>query len=156
VATRPKWSLKVRAVVVAAVFSAAVVNPCAAAQAGGQGETSASEVQVLTGGVGEGERARLAEQARDYNLKLVFTMSTGNYIAEVPFQISRAGKTIVDEASKGPWAFVKLPPGKYTVKATYNDKTQTKDVTVAKTGQKRLSLVWPATARVAEQPQPTR
>ena len=29
-------------------------------------------------------------------------------------------------------------------------------VTVAKTGQKRLSLVWPATARVAEQPQPTR
>ena len=49
---------------------------------------SAMDVQVLSGGVGEGERKQLAEQARDHNLKPVFTMSTGNYLAEVPFDAS--------------------------------------------------------------------
>lgn len=114
-----------------------------------------TSVQVLTGGVGEGERAKLEEQARGYNLKLVFTLGTGNYLAEVPFQITRGGKVVVDEVSKGPWAFVNLPPGNYTVKATYEGKTHSRNVSVGKGGRKNVSLAWQAPARVAEQP-PTR
>lgn len=113
---------------------------------------AAPGAQVLSGGVGEGERAKLAEEARGYNLKIVFTMSTGSYMAEVPFQVMRGGKAIVDETSKGPWAFVKLAPGKYTVEATYEGKAQTRQVDVPKSGQKRVSFVWPASRRVAEQP----
>lgn len=111
------------------------------------------EARIVSGGVGEGERAQLAERARDHNLKLVFTMTTGSYLAEVPFQIERGGKLIAEDMAQGPWAFVKLPPGSYTVKATYEGRTQSKQVTLPRTGQKSLSFAWPASARVAEQPQ---
>jgi hypothetical protein len=113
----------------------------------------ATDVQVLSGGVGEGERKQLESQAREHNLKLVFTMSTGNYLAEVPFQIERGGKVIAEETAKGPWAFVKLPPGSYTVKATYEGKTLNRKVNVPKSGQHRVAFTWPATERVSEQPQ---
>jgi hypothetical protein len=122
-------------------------------QAAQKSGAAAMDSQVLSGGVGEGERKQLAEQARDHNLKLVFTMSTGNYLAEVPFQIERGGKVVVEDSAKGPWAFVKLPAGNYTVKATYEGKTVTRQVSVPKSGQKNVSLTWPATGRVAEQPQ---
>ncbi|MGZ5259776.1 MAG: hypothetical protein ACXWC0_19330, partial [Burkholderiales bacterium] len=127
------------------------ISPSVSAQNTAKGR-SESDVQVLSGGVGENERAKLAEQASGHNLKLVFTMTTGNYLAEVPFQISRGGKTVVDETAKGPWAFVKLPPGTYNVTATYNGKTHTKQVSVPQSGQKRLAFIWPATELVAEQP----
>jgi hypothetical protein len=113
---------------------------------------SGTAAPVLSGGVGEGERAKLAQDARGYNLKLVFTMSTGNYVSEVPFQVVRGGKTIVEATADGPWAFVKLPAGGYTVKATLEGKTLTRQVDVPKSGQKRVSFTWPASARVAEQP----
>jgi hypothetical protein len=122
-------------------------------QAAQKSGAAAMDAQVLSGGVGEGERKQLAEQARDHNLKLVLTMATGNYLAGVPFQIERAGKVVVEDTSKGPWVFAKLPAGNYTVKATYEGKTVTRQVSVPKSGQKTVSLTWPATQRVAEQPQ---
>lgn len=121
----------------------------------GAGETApaaAGKVQVLSGGTGAGAREKLAEQARGYNLKLVFTFSTGNFLSDVPFQILRGGTVIVDEVAQGPWAFVKLPAGSYTVKATYGDLTQTRKVSVADKGQKSLPFSWPAPPRVKEQP----
>ncbi len=113
---------------------------------------AASAPQVLSGGVGAGARAQLAEQARDHNLKLVFTFSTGSYLAEVPFQVIRGGTVIVEDVAHGPWAFVKLPAGNYTVKATYDGMTQTRKVSVPKTGHRRLPFSWPAPARVKVQP----
>jgi hypothetical protein len=145
-----RLSCKILAAAAALVVGLSV-SPSGSAQNSATGRAE-SDIQVLSGGVGENERAKLAEQAVGHNLKLVFTMSTGNYVAEVPFQISRGGKTLVEETAKGPWAFVKLPPGTYNVTATYDGKTHTKQVSVPQSGQKRLAFVWPATERVAEQP----
>ena len=141
------------ALVASALAFGMAVSPLALAQAAQKSPAASTEAQVVSGGVGEGERKQLEEQARGHNLKLVFTMSTGNYIAEIPFQIERGGKVVVEETSKGPWAFAKLPPGDYTVKATFEGKTQSRRVSVPKSGQKRVSFTWPAAARVAEQPQ---
>ena len=127
----------------------------AAAGVAGAGETApptAGKVEVLSGGTGLGAREKLAEQARGYNLKLVFTLSTGNFLTDIPFQVLRGGTVIVDEVAQGPWAFVKLPAGSYTVKATYGGLTQTRKVTVADKGQKPLPFSWPAPPRVKEQP----
>jgi hypothetical protein len=136
----------------AAVLAAALAMSCGVSAQTAAKSAAGSDVQFLSGGVGEGERAKLEEQARGHNLKLVFTMSTGSYLAEIPFQISRGGKTIVEETARGPWAFVKLPAGAYSVTANFDGKTLTKQVSVPKSGQKRLAFVWPATERVAEQP----
>jgi hypothetical protein len=134
------------------LLTAALLGAAAGAASPLWAASDAATAPVLSGGVGEGERAKLAEEARGYNLKLVFTMSTGSYIAEVPFQVLRGGKTVVDETSKGPWAFVKLAPGRYTVKANFEGKAQTRQVDVPKSGQKRVAFSWPASQRVAEQP----
>jgi hypothetical protein len=109
-------------------------------------------VQVLSGGVGEGARERLSEQAADFGLKLVFTLSTGSFIADVAFEVLRGGDVIIKDVSKGPWAFVKLAPGNYTVRATYAGLTQTRKVNVPKKGQRRLPFSWPAPPRITEQP----
>ena len=110
------------------------------------------DLQVLSGGVGEGARRQLAEQARGYNLKLVFTLSTGNFISEVPFKVLRGGTAIVEATARGPWAFIKLPPGNYAVQATYEGLTQTRKVSVANAGQRSLPFSWPAPVRIKEQP----
>lgn len=123
------------------------------AVAGETTQAAAGKVQVLSGGTGLGAREKLAEQARGYNLKLVFTFSTGNYLTDVPFQVLRGGTVIADEVAQGPWAFVKLPAGSYTVRATYGGLTQTRKVSVADKGQKSLPFSWPASPRVKEQPQ---
>ena len=120
--------------------------------AGESGTSGAGTPQVLSGGVGENARKQLAEQARDYGLKLVFTLSTGNFLSDVPFEIVSGGRVIVSDTSRGPWAFVKVPPGTYTVNATYEGLKQTRKVTVPNKGQRSLPFSWPAPARVQEQP----
>lgn len=122
------------------------------AGAADRGIRAAGEVQVLSGGVGAGAREELAQQARGYNLKLVFTLSSGNFIADVPFHVVRNGQIIVDTVAQGPWAFVKLAPGNYTIKAAYEGRSLTKQASVPASGQKRVAFTWPAPARVKQQP----
>ena len=141
--------MKCRGVVLALTFA---VAPTAFAGAGEQAGPAAGNVQVLSGGVGEGARKQLAEQARGYNLKLVFTLSTGSFISEVPFKVLSGGTSVVEETARGPWAFVRLPPGNYTVQATHEGLTQTRKVSVPKAGQRSVPFSWPAPARIKQQP----
>lgn len=125
----------VAALVPLALAAGVPAHAASAAAAGGQG-------QVLSGGVGSAERDRLAEQARGYELKLVFTTQKGAYLADVPVQISDAkGSVVVDAVSQGPWMFVDLPGGSYTVKATYEGKTESRKVSVGKS-QKTVQFRW--------------
>ena len=141
--------MKFMRVLLAIAFASA---PAVLAGTGEQPARTAGEAQVLSGGVGEGARKQLAEQARGYNLKLVFTLSTGNFISEVPFKVLQRDRVIVEETARGPWAFVKLPPGSYAVQATYEGLTQTRKVSVPKAGQRSLPFSWPSPARIKEQP----
>ena len=120
--------------------------------AGEQVVGAAGRPSVLSGGVGEGARKQLAEQARDYGLKLVFTLSSGNFISDVAFEVASGGKVMVKDVARGPWAFVNVPPGSYTVTASYEGHAQTRKVTVPKKGQRSLPFSWPAPARVQQQP----
>lgn len=129
------------------------LSPVATVHAAAPPARGATDVPILTGGVGAGERDRLLQEAKDYNVRLVFTLGTGHYLADVPFHIARGGKVIAEGVAEGPWTFVKLPPGNYTVSATYEGKRQTRQVSVPKTGQRRIAFAWPAPPRVAEQPQ---
>jgi hypothetical protein len=118
--------------------------------------SAAGEAQVLMGGVGLEERARLAEQGRGHNLKLVFTLSPGNFVGDVAFEILRAKTTVVQETSPGPWVFVKVPAGSYTVRATFEGRAQTRQVNVPGTGQTQVSFQWPATGQLESRTQEAR
>jgi hypothetical protein len=78
----------------------------------------------MTGGVGSGEREIMQSWAGDYNLKLAFAETSGVYVSDVALSIDKDGRQMVRTMTNGPWFYIKLPPGSYTVKATYEDETR--------------------------------
>lgn len=98
----------------------------------------AAEIPILSTGVSEEERGPHSE----YSLKLVFFQQDSGYIANVQVHIyDQANQLILDTLSKGPWLFVELDPGSYSVKAKrQNGEEQGAKFTLDGKGQKSLSI----------------
>lgn len=110
----------------------------------GSVEKSRDGIEYLSGGVGIDAQDRINERARDFNLKLVFTLTEGNYIADVGVAVKDArGRTVVEDTADGPFFLAKLPAGQYTVAATYEGKTVTRKLQVGK-GLRTEYLRWPS------------
>ena len=100
-------------------------------------------VPYLSGGVGLDEREVLNQTGKDYNLKLSFALTSGNYLGDVAVEIrDSAGRVALEAVSEGPWFFSKLPPGRYTVVVKCNENTQQKAVQVSGKGQTVLNFFW--------------
>ncbi len=103
-----------------------------------------SNVSFVSGGVGIDSQERLAAREKEFNLKLVFTLVEGNYLADVGVKIAdAAGKTVIEQVSDGPFFMAKLPAGTYTLTTSYSDKTQTRKVKVG-AGLRTEYLRWPS------------
>ena len=99
--------------------------------AGSESPAATGSIPHVSGGIGEGEQQQLLARQRDYNLKLVFTLNEGNYIADVNVAVKdKAGKTVLEDVSGGPFFLAKLPAGQYSVIATYDGKAVTRKVSV--------------------------
>ena len=106
-------------------------------------------VPVVSGGVGEDSVARLQAREKEFNLKLVFALVEGNYLADVGVTISNAaGRRLVQHVTDGPIFMARLPAGTYVVTASYNGNAQTRTVTLR--GDRLLTeyLRWPGDPRV--------
>lgn len=98
-----------------------------------------------SGGIGSDGRDEMKAIARLYNLHLSFAQaSTGAYIAGVAVGIRRAGSKRTEGICTdcGPWVYVSLVPGTYTVFATRDGVTQTGTVHVGSTPTQAV-LYWP-------------
>ncbi len=78
----------------------------------------------MTGGVGSSEREKMKSWAGDYNLKLAFAEASGMYVSDVVVSIEKDGRQLVRTTTDGPWFYIKLPPGRYIAKATYEGETK--------------------------------
>ncbi|MBI4524122.1 MAG: hypothetical protein HY695_09965 [Deltaproteobacteria bacterium] len=76
----------------------------------------------MTGGVGTDEREIMQSWGGDYNLKLTFAEMSGVYLSDVELWIEKDGREMVHATTNGPWFYIKLPPGRYTIKATYEEE----------------------------------
>ncbi len=131
--------------VASAVAALGVVSSSSYSQGQEQPRTG-SGATYISGGVGLDSVERLNSQSKDFNLKLVFTLNEGNYLASVPVTVTDArGTKVIDAVSDGPLFMAKLPAGSYTVAATNDGKTQTRKVTVGQ-GLQTTYLRWPAAA----------
>lgn len=102
-------------------------------------------LKYATGGVGFGERARLQTMAKDYNLRLIFAENTGAYLANINVKIQdNKGKNLMDTTANGPWFFVKVPQGQYTVIVSHLGKKETKKVAVRNGGSRVITFHWKA------------
>jgi hypothetical protein len=104
---------------------------------------SYSGIPYVSGGIGLDEREALTRMSPDYNLKLSFAVTSGNYLGDVPIVIRDAGgKVVLEAVSEGPWFLTKLPPGKYNVTAKLMGQIQQRSVQVSAGGQSQLSFFW--------------
>lgn len=89
-------------------------------------------IEYVAGGIGVEAQERFNRVARErFNLKLVFSLNEGNYIADVNVAVKDSrGRTVVEEMADGPYLLAKIPPGRYTVTATYDGKTVTRTMQV--------------------------
>ena len=83
--------------------------------------------------------------ARDYNLHMIFTAHTGQYLSDIPVSIRNArGEVVMAGDQEGPLLWVKVPPGRYTVTAQYRGKAQVRQVSVGTTAKGKMIMRWNA------------
>lgn len=100
------------------------------------------EVTYLSGGIGLEERNFLNTLAKDYNLKLVFAMASGEYLSDLMVVIQDSGgEVLLRTTSVGPWFFVRLPEGEYKVTVSVGDKKKSRQVKVDG-GPKTIFFLW--------------
>src|SRR5690349_11559348 len=129
-----------------ALFLGSMQGP--AFSAGAASPAATGSIPHVSGGIGEGEQQQLLSRQSDYNLKLVFTLNEGNYIADVNVAVKdKAGKTVLEDVSGGPFFLAKLPAGQYSVVATYDGKAVTRKVSVG-SGLHTEQFRWAANPQV--------
>lgn len=110
---------------------------------------SAAEISYLSGGIGVAEQEALVAREKDFNLKLVFTLVEGNYLADVGVQVKDgAGETLIEHIAGGPFFLARLAPGRYTVSATREGRSITRKVLVGPAGLRTEYFRWPAIPEV--------
>ncbi|MCG2577622.1 hypothetical protein LZ012_11520 [Dechloromonas sp. XY25] len=93
-----------------------------------------AEVPWISGGIGDEAMTEMRKVAANYNVRLMLTGPRGNYLAGVPFTISRRGQTVVSGVTEGPLLYLKLPAGSYQVAVETDGARQTRNVRVAASG----------------------
>lgn len=106
----------------------------------------AGQVEVLTGGIGADEAAAMRAASSAWPLALEFYREAAGrpaFTTGVKVSIADAqGRPVVQATSDGPFLFVKLPPGRYTVFATLGTETVERDVEVNPGKTARANLRW--------------
>ena len=132
------------AAAVAAVLAAAVFGAPSYAQL--PPVQHQGTVEYLSGGIGLDESTAFKEAMSNYPLAMTFAsrvVDRNAYASDVQVVIrDRQDQSVLDVTSNGPYLLVKLPPGKYQVSATYENKTQSQDISVGATGTRRIVFEW--------------
>lgn len=96
---------------------------------GGQKNVDRQGVPYITGGVGITERAQMDRMDDGYNLKLIFDVTSGDYLSSVNVKIQNAnGKVLLEAVSDGPWFAAQLTPGTYRITADFKGRQQVQTI----------------------------
>jgi hypothetical protein len=105
---------------------------------------SASGVSYVSGGIGTESVDRLRSMERDFSVKVLCALDTGEYVADVKVTIVDASNRVVlDTVSEGPWLLVRLPPGTYQVGASLGGRAESRRVTVGPGTLRTVDFRWP-------------
>ena len=99
-----------------------------AAQSVREGRT-AQDRRYVAGGIGLDESEQMKAMARDFPLSITVAAKSGAYLADSHIKIQDArGQVVLDTQLDSPYLLVDLVPGRYSVEATFQGKTQRRSV----------------------------
>lgn len=105
--------------------------------------TDVNGTAYISGGIGDQELQQVNQASRDFNLKLILAEKSGAYAADVKIDIANAkGKPVLDVPAAGPILLTRLAPGKYRIRAAYQQREQQKEVNVRAGGPQTVSFYW--------------
>jgi hypothetical protein len=99
----------------------------------------AAGTEYLNGGAGEEERAAMAARQSEFPFKVVLSAAGGEFVVAEKLSVSTPQGELLEIRDAGPIVMIKLPPGQYTLVATWQGKTERRSVRLAGPAQ---SLVW--------------
>jgi hypothetical protein len=131
--------------VIAAVLAIGVAGGAYAQSDGLPPVHQQGAVSFTSGGVGQDESTAFQHSASSWPLALRFTGAGGEFLADVHVHVTDAqGTEVLKTDARGPYMLVKLPPGRYTVSASYQGKDETRSVTVPAKGGTKAAFTWSA------------
>jgi hypothetical protein len=102
------------------------------------------DITFVSGGVGLDEVDAMQTLKPNYNLHLLFVLSSGDYLSDIEVAIfDKKGNVYLQTLSLGPFMLVNLKPGSYFVKARLDEQVVQMKVTVTGHKASSLSFIWP-------------
>jgi hypothetical protein len=109
---------------------------------------SQGQVEFLSGGIGGDESDAIKKEADSWPLMLELAQAStprAEYISDVPVTIrDESGQIVLETIAEGPFLLIKLPPGKYSLMATYQSIKLYRQLNIQKGQHEKLTLIWPA------------
>lgn len=98
------------------------------------------DVTWLSGGVGDAEQAAIHERADEFDVWLTLARADGAFLSAVDVRVENAaGETVLDTTTRGPFLLMRLPAGRYALRARADDmRAERRVFDVPQTGQVRL------------------
>ena len=104
---------------------------------------SAQGIAYVSGGVGAESIAKLQALVGDFNLKLVFALTAGDYLSGIRVVVTdKTGKMLLESTSEGPWFLLHLPIGDYQVGATFAGISMVRQVVVGAATRQTVDFRW--------------
>jgi len=102
-----------------------------------------NDISWVTGGIGKEERADLQRLSPEFNVKLLFASSEGHFFGDALVEVLDAsGAVLLTAEAEGPFMYVQLPAGDYSVNATAREVTKTAKLTATADGQAERRFFW--------------
>ncbi|MDE3059486.1 MAG: carboxypeptidase regulatory-like domain-containing protein [Pseudomonadota bacterium] len=90
------------------------------------------DIAYINGGIGDEEEAQLKDTGKSYNLHLLISAVTGEYVSDTHVRVlDSKGNEVLSVDNAGPYLYAKLPPGRYTVEAANATSGTAKKATVS-------------------------
>ncbi len=112
---------------------------------------SMNGIRFITGGIGSDVSKAMQAEAKQWPLLIEFSQADGQakpaWVSGVKISISDAKNApLLDTICDGPLMLVKLPPGSYSISASYNGVAQTRTLVSAKDVPQRIVITWKGAA----------
>ena len=101
----------------------------------------------MSGGIGKDQADAMRAIAPRYNVRLIMAQArkpSAAFLAAVPVTITDAkGRVLLNIKTDGPFLFLQLPPGRYSVKGEVAGQVLSRPFSVKSKGAQQIALIWP-------------